>query len=141
MLEGVLSKNEIREAMIHHHPQGHPWKHLQFTLEHKHEVIRIILDPVDGEDYQNCIKGFLHLCQDIMIQEMEESKIKTNLPEYFFNDKIKELESQKYFLLDKVRRAYESGNMLNDSNDSVDKPMLFELKKERHLLPFLNWKD
>ncbi len=141
ILEGIMSKNEIREAMIHHHQYKHSWKHLQFTLEHEHEVIRIILDPVDEVDYHNCIKGFLHLCQDLMIQEMEENNVKANLLEYFFNEKIKELESQRYFLLEKVRRAFESGNVLNDSEQPIDKHTLSELKKERHLLPFLNWKD
>lgn len=140
VLEGITCENVIKEAMIHHHPHGHTWKHLQFTLRPKHKVIRIILDPVDEEDYQNCIKGFLHLCQDIMIQEMEENKIKVNLPEYFFNEKIKELIHYRSFLLDKVRRAYESGSMLNDSNHSIDEFALSELKKEKHLLPFLNWR-
>ncbi len=140
ILEGVLSKNEIREAMIHH-PYRHPWKHLQFTLEHEHEVIRIILDPVDEDDYQNCIKSFLHLCQDLMMQEMKDNKIKINLPEYFFNERIKELESHRYFLLDKVRRAFESGNVLNYSEQPIDRHTLSELKREKYLLPFLNWKD
>lgn len=141
VLEGIMSKNEIKEAMIHHHPLGHPWKHLQFTLTHKYETIRIILDPVDEEDYQNCIKGFLHLCQDIMLQEKEENSIKTDLPQYFFNEKIHELRNCRYFLLDKVKKAFESGNMLNDSDQSIDTPTLSELRTENHLLPFLNWRD
>ena len=38
-LEGTMSKNEAKEAMIHHHPLGHPWKHLQFTMIKGSEVI------------------------------------------------------------------------------------------------------
>jgi hypothetical protein len=36
-LEGTMSRNEIKEAMIHHHPQGHPWKHLQFKMSSRSE--------------------------------------------------------------------------------------------------------
>lgn len=141
VLEGIAPKNEIKEAMIHHHHYRHLWKHLQFTLEHEHKVIRIVLDPLDEEDYQNCIKGFLYLCQDLMMQEMKENNIGTNLPEYFFNEKIIESENHKYFLLDKVKRAFESGNMLNHSEQPINEYTLTDLKKEKHLLPFLNWSN
>mgnify|MGYP001607045096 FL=1 len=86
-LEGTMSRNEIKEAMIHHHPQGHPWKHLQFKMSSRSEVIRVNLEPVDEEDYEKCIKGFLHISQDIIRIEQKENKIGADIISYFFNSK------------------------------------------------------
>ncbi|MBI4981478.1 hypothetical protein HZC30_08065 [Candidatus Woesearchaeota archaeon] len=139
VLEGTLSRREIKEAMIHHHPRGHPWKHLQFKLLHQHEVIRIRLDLMDEEDYNRCIKGFLHLSQDVISYAREENNIQTEVISYFFNDKIGELESNRLFLLNKIRAAFEKGYILDDSNRSINKIKLEQLKSEKHLLPFLKW--
>jgi len=138
-LEGTMSKNEIKEAMIHHHPQGHPWKHLQFKLLHKHEVIRIILDPVDEDDYERCVKGFLYISQEILLQTKEENKLIVDVIDYFFNLKIRELRGSGVYLLQKVKRAFENGEILDDYGKKVDVKKLETLREEKHLLPFLNW--
>lgn len=138
-LEGIMSRNEVKEAMIHHHPQGHPWRHLQFKLLHKHEVIRIILEPLDEEDYERCVKGFLYLSQEILIQAKEENKLAVDVINYFFNPKIKELAEFRTYLLQKVKLAFEKGDILDTVNKAVDIKKLGVLRDEKHLLPFLNW--
>ena len=65
----IVPRNIEREAMIHHHPEGHPWKHLQFKLVSGHEKIRIKLENLDLEDYERCIKGFLAVSQKIIEHE------------------------------------------------------------------------
>jgi hypothetical protein len=139
ILEGTMSQNEIKEAMIHHHPHGHPWKHLQFKLTSENEVIRINLEPVDEGDYIKCIKGFLHISQDLINLEQQENKIEQNLIEYFFDDNIKELEPFRDYLLNKIKVAYEHGGVLNNSNEPIDLKQLGNLKSEKRLLPFLDW--
>ena len=138
-LEGTMSRNEIKEAMIHHHPQGHPWKHLQFKMSSKSEVIRVNLEPVDEEDYEKCIKGFLHISQDIIRIEQEENRIGADLISYFFNKKIGELSPFRGYLLRKIKTAYENGGILGNSNEPIDSQQLEGLKSEKLLLPFLNW--
>ncbi|MBS3165804.1 hypothetical protein J4444_01655 [Candidatus Woesearchaeota archaeon] len=132
LLEGT---NEIKEAMIHHHPRGHSGRHLQFKLLHKHEVIRIILDPMDDDDYKECIKGFLFISQEILLH----AQTKVDVISYFFNPKIQELEKSKIYLLGKVKRAYKNGEILDTSDKVVDAKKLVVLRNEKHLLPFLNW--
>lgn len=131
------SKNETKEAMIHHHPYGHKWKHLQFKLTSKNEVIRIDLEPVDEEDYEKCVKGFLHVSQDLI--KLEQKNVEQNLIAYFFDDNINELELFRNYLLNKVKRAYENGRILDNLNKSVNSNKLKHLKSERRLLPFLDW--
>lgn len=138
-LEGIMSRNEIKEAMIHHHPQGHPWKHLQFKMSSRSEVIRVNLEPVDEEDYEKCIKGFLHISQDIIKIEQKENKIGTDLISYFFNNKIEELSPFRGYLLRKIKTAYENSSILSNSNEPIDPQQLDGLKSEKLLLPFLNW--
>ncbi|MBL7147988.1 MAG: hypothetical protein ISS82_04140 [Nanoarchaeota archaeon] len=139
ILKGTMSQNEIKEAMIHHHPHGHPWKHLQFKLTSQNEVIRINLEPVDEGDYIKCIKGFLHISQDLIKLEQKDNKIEQNLIEYFFDDNIKELEPFGVYLLNKIKRAYEHGNVLNNSNKSISSNQLGIFRSEKRLLPFLDW--
>lgn len=135
ILEGTMSK----EAMIHHHPHGHPWKHLQFKLEKENKVIRINLEPVDERDYEKCIKGFLHISQDLIKMEQQENKIEQNLIDYFFDDNINDLEPYRAYLLKKIKLAYEQNNMLNDSNYPINPEQLKNLRSEKRLLPFLDW--
>ncbi len=137
LLEGTMSRNEIKEAMIHHHPFGHPWKHLQFKLTSRNEVIRVNLEPVDEEDYVKCIKGFLHITQELI--RLEQKEIKQNLIEYFFNDKINELEPFRRYLLHKIKAAFNDGKILDSSDKSVGPKQLEDLKSEIRLLPFLDW--
>ena len=139
VLEGMMSKNEIKEAMIHHHPHGHPWKHIQFKFTSQNEVIRINLEPVDEEDYLKCIKGFLHISQDLIELEQQENKIDHNLIDYFFDKKVNELEPFRIYLLNKIKTAYDNGNMLNNSDEVVDSNQLRSFKSEKRLLPFLDW--
>jgi hypothetical protein len=137
IVEGNIT--ETKEAMIHHHPKGHPWRHLQFTLRSTHEKIRINLEPLDDEDYAKCIKGFLHLSQSIIEHEQKQNKIKENLAGFFFNDNVKALSSERQFLLEKIKQAFNSKGILDDSNKSISKDKIESLKKESHLLPFLDW--
>ena len=139
IIEGTMNQNEIKEAMVHHHPYGHPWKHLQFKIYGKNEVIRINLEPLDEEDYINCIKGFLHISKDIIDIEEKENKISTNLTSYFFNSALEELMPFRKYLLRKIKTAYDSEQVLNDSNTPINSKQLGELKAEKILLPFFNW--
>jgi len=139
VLEGTMSRNEIKETMIHHHPHGHPWKHLQFKLTHEDEVIRVNLEPVDERDYIKCIKGFLHISQDLINLEKQENEIEKDLIKHFFDDNIEELEPFRGYLLRKIKIAYKEGNVLNDSNESINSKQLEALRSEERLLPFLNW--
>ena len=137
IVEGNIT--ETKEAMIHHHPKGHPWRHLQFTLKSGNEKIRINLEPLDENDYARCIKGFLYLSQNIIKHEQKDNQIEENLVSYFFNDGVKELLSEKQFLLGKIKKAFNSNGILDDSNKSISKEKIESLKKESHLLPFLDW--
>ncbi len=133
------STTESREAMIHHHPKGHPERHLQFTLRSRNQVIRISLDMLDDEDYEKCIKGFIFISQEIISAEKEVYKIKQNLQDYFFNDKVMELEHEKDFLIAQVKRAYGKNKILDNANKPIKSKELAELREETHLLPFLEW--
>jgi hypothetical protein len=133
VVEGI--KN-TKKSMIHHHKKGHKFKHLQFKLYSKREEIRIFLDILDDEEYMRCIKGFLHIAQDLISHEKEESKINGDLLAYFFNEKIKTLEQERRYLLAKIGDAF-SKNMITGTNDKpIDRERLLELKKETHLKSF-----
>ena len=137
----VEGSTETKEAMIHHHPQGHKWRHLQFKLKAKREVIRIRLDNLDDEDYQRCIKGFLYISQKIIQHEKEENKIKEDLQKYFFNNKVKQLAAEEKFLLGKIKIALKENGVLDDSNKPLNPERIEALKSEKHLLPFFEWED
>lgn len=139
IIEGSMTQNEVKEAMIHHYPYGHPWKHLQFKLSGGNKVIRINLEPIDENDYEKCIKGFLFISQELILQEQEENNIRIDLKDYFFDKKINELEPFKNYLLRKIETAFTEGKILADSKSSLTPKELEELKKEEKLLPFLNW--
>lgn len=115
--------------MIHHHTKGHEFKHLQFKLYAKKEEIRIFLDILDDEDYVRCIKGFLHISQDLITKENK------NLFNYFFNENIKSLTNERRHLISKISEASTKGQ-ITASDKSVDKKKLLELQKETHLKPF-----
>lgn len=133
IVEGV--KNE-KSSMIHHHTKGHKFKHLQFKLYSQREVIRISLDVIDDEDYERCIKGFLHIAQDLILKEQKENEIKENLQKYFFNDKISSLLSERRYLLTKINEAGIKGNITDNTDKTIDTKKLLEIKKETHLKPF-----
>ena len=137
VVEGNYS--EQKEAMIHHHPHGHLWKHLQFKLKARNEVIRIKLDALDDEDYQKCIKGFLHISQKIIQHEKQENQIKEDLQKYFFNDEIKKLAAEEIFLLSRIKLASEDKGILDSENKPLDAKRIEDLKTEKHLLPFFEW--
>lgn len=139
IIEGNLTQNEVKEVMIHHHPYGHPWRHLQFKLSGGNKVIRINLEPLDENDYENCIKGFLFISQELIQQEQEENNIKIDLKNYFFDKKINELEPFKNYLLRKIETAFNERRILDNSEKSITSDKLKELKTEEKLLPFLNW--
>ncbi|MFA6073166.1 MAG: hypothetical protein WC758_03570 [Candidatus Woesearchaeota archaeon] len=128
---------EVKESMIHHHKKGHKLRHLQFKLQSQRETIRIFLDNLDDEDYARCIKGFLHISQDLIQREMKDNKIKEDLIKYFFNEKIKELANERKYLLEKISDAFGSGQITDMKDESVDKNKLLELKKDSQLEPFL----
>jgi hypothetical protein len=134
-----IEGNLVKQAMIHHHKKPHYWKHVQFKLAKEHEVIRINLEPVDEEDYEKCIKGFMHVCKDILDFEQEENKIEEDLIEHFFNEKIEELEPFRNYLIAKIKNAFEKGRILDDADKPIDASKLEEFKSEKHLLPFFGW--
>ena len=140
VVEGEEDRQIAKEGMIHHHTKGHKGRHLQFRLVHEREVIRISLEPMDDEDYKNCIKEFISVAKRIIQSEGEELGDK-QLCAYFFNPSIATLESHKIFLLDKIKRAFESGDILGGNNAAIDDKRLQMLKSEKHLLPFLSWKN
>lgn len=139
VVEGHMSKTEVKEAMIHHHPQGHPWKHLQFKLKAENKVIRIKLDPIDLQDYERCIKGFIYTAKMLIEYEKSEQGIGEDLVSYFFNDKVLELEAERKHLLRRIKLAYQEGGFLDDDNKSISDKDLETLREEVHLLPFLDW--
>lgn len=139
IIEGTMPYTEVKEAMIHHHPQGHPWKHLQFKLIGKNEVIRIKLDTIDEEDYIKCIKGFINIAQNIILLEQKENRVQIDLQRYFFNEDVKKLEPERAYLLGKIKQAYERGAIINNDDEGVDSRQLEELRNENHLLPFLEF--
>jgi len=126
VVEGI---RDNKKSMIHHHTKGHEFKHLQFKLYAKKEEIRIFLDILDDEDYILCIKGFLHISQDLIAKENK------NLLNYFFNENIKSLANERRHLLSKISEASAKGQ-ITASDKSVDKKKLLELQKETHLKPF-----
>jgi hypothetical protein len=137
----VEGMTEVKESAIHHHKKGETFKHLQFKLQAKKETIRIDLEPLDMDDYRRCIKGFLHIAKDIIIGEQETCKIKEDLKEYFFSDKIDSLLEERKFLLEKISEADKLGLITDKSGKSLDKERLLELRKETHLAPFFNYID
>ncbi|HJX06304.1 MAG TPA: hypothetical protein VJ461_06355 [Candidatus Nanoarchaeia archaeon] len=135
----LLEGTEVKESMIHHHEKGSVERHLQFKLQAKKETIRIFLTGLDTEDYEKCIKGFLHISQDLIVKEQKENKIKDNLKEYFFNEKIQSLAAERRYLLKQISSAFKAGNVLDISDKSIDDQKLLELKDEDHLRLFLEW--
>ena len=127
--------------MIHHHPQGHSDKHLQFELNSGQMVIRIFLEKLDQSDYENCIKGFLSMSQDLIETEKKANNIGGDLQFYFFNEKISELIPYKSYLLKQVKLAFENQKIINDDGSVVDVKYLETLKDDPALLPFFNWES
>lgn len=137
VVEGI--KN-TKKSMIHHHKKGHKFKHLQFKLYSKREEIRIFLDILDDDEYMRCIKGFLHIAQDLILHEKEESEIREDLLTYFFNEKIKTLKGERRYLLTKIDKAASQRQITGADDKPFDKEKLLELKKETHLKPFFDLK-
>ena len=135
-LEGTT---ESKEAMIHYHQKGHEEKHLQFKLQSKHKVIRIMFPLLDREDYERCIKGFIYSTKQIIEYEKEEFSIDTDLISYFFNEKIEEIRTDRDFLLGKIQQASKEDNLIDDANKVITPEELDELRTEPYLLPFLDW--
>ncbi len=131
--------SESKEAMIHDHKKGHKEKHLQFKLHARRETIRIFLDGLNDEDYQKCIKGFLHISCEIIQREQQMLEIKENLVKYFFNSSIDALGSDRKFLMLKVSKAFNNGQIKNSLEKGLGKKELLELKEEPHLKPFLEF--
>ena len=136
IIEGTT---ETKESMIHHHQTGHQSRHLQFKLKSRNETIRIMLEFIDLEDYKSCIKGFLHISRELIDTERRNNRIGENLQEYFFNDDIEKLTNDRKFLLDKIRQAFSTRQIMDASDGAVNKKKLLELKKETHLSPFFDW--
>ncbi|MBU2561220.1 MAG: hypothetical protein KKD17_02900 [Nanoarchaeota archaeon] len=136
-----MAQNINRQAMIHHHPRGHQEKHLQFKLRKENEVIRITLENLSSDDYQRCIKGFLSVSQKIIELERTEGNILANLQEFFFNERVSELDVDRRFLLGHIKQAYRNDAIRLDNGEPVTSEKLQELKSEIHLLPFLDWED
>lgn len=123
--------------MIHHHKKGHCDKHLQFKLYAKNQEIRIFLEKLDDNDYQGCIKGFLYIAKELIVQEQKNNSIKENLVEYFFNEQIETLTSQKEYLLNKISESFNSQKILGGDDKSLNQEDINKLQKEEHLKLFL----
>jgi hypothetical protein len=130
-------EGETKESMIHHHKKGHSDKHLQFKLYAKKKEIRIFLEKLDDNDYQKCIKGFLYIAKELIIQEQEKNQIKENLVEFFFNEKIETLTPHKNYLLTKIRESFDSQKILDTDDKSLNQEDIKKLQKEEHLNLFL----
>lgn len=128
---------EIKESMIHHHKKGHASRHLQFKLQAEKETIRIFLDNLDEEDYSKCIKGFLHISQELIKQEQEENNIEDNLIEYFFNKNIITLKKERIFLLSKISESFKQGQITAEDK-KINKNKLLTLQ-QTHIKPFLEF--
>jgi hypothetical protein len=128
---------EIKESMIHHHKKGHPSRHLQFKLQAEKETIRIFLDNLDEEDYSRCIKGFLHISQELIAREQKENNITDNLIEYFFNKNIQTLTNERRFLLGKISESFKQGQITAEDK-KIDKNKLSALQ-QTHIRPFLEF--
>ena len=129
---------ESKEAMIHHHKKGHGLRHIQFKISALKQTIRIFLDNLDDLDYEKCIKGFLNICSDIIEVERKQKKITTDLQDYFFNNSIQSLLSERKFLITRIQKAYGSGQItVNDL--AVENKNLSNLRKEQALKYFLEW--
>ncbi|MCF7871490.1 hypothetical protein K9L97_00470 [Candidatus Woesearchaeota archaeon] len=134
-------EGETKESMIHHHKKGHSDKHLQFKLYAKNQEIRIFLEKLDEEDYQKCIKGFLYIAKELIVQEQENNSIKENLVEYFFNEKIKQLIPESKYLLQKINESWGNQKILNNQNKPMTQNEIKELQTEPHLKLFLEELD
>jgi hypothetical protein len=98
-----------------------------------------MLDMLDEKDYERCIKGFLYTTQKILELEMREADIKENLTDYFFNEEINTLESERDFLLQHIKRSNDNGTILDNDDNGILPEKLEKLKEESHMLPFLEW--
>jgi hypothetical protein len=131
--------NESKEVMLHHHPIGHPDRHLQFRLYRRSEVIRISLEPLSADKCQDCLKGFLHISQDLLKLEEKEHNIPEDLTRFFFNKDIHALEPYRDFLLRRIQAAQQNGRISNDAGKPLSIEEINDLKKEKHLSPFFAW--
>ena len=118
--------------------KGHSDKHLQFKLYAKKQEIRIFLEKLDEEDYQKCIKGFLYVAKQLIVQEQENNSIKENLVEYFFNKKIEKLKPESNYLLQKINESFNNQKILNNQNKPINQEEIKQLQEEPHLKLFLN---
>ena len=135
-------RTEAREAMIHHHPRGHPWRHLQFRLKGEHHrVLRIMLDPVDLGDYKRCIRGFISIAKTLVEQDPHAGAGGEDLVGYFFNEKVLELDAERRYLLERIARAYREGGFLEEDGAAVSPGALETLRKDARLVPFLAFGD
>ena len=98
-----------------------------------------MLPLLDREDYERCIKGFIYTAKQIIDYEKEEFKINADLTGYFFNDRIKKLSADRTFLLEKIQQASNKGNLLDDKDKAITPKVLDRLRKEPHLLLFLEF--
>jgi hypothetical protein len=94
---------------------------------------------MDNDDYVQCIKGFLHISQDLIYREQKENNIEEDLSKYFFNKKIETLSSNRKYLLGKIHESFKAGQITDEKNEPLDEKSLTELRKEIHLSPFLDW--
>lgn len=130
-------EGETKESMIHHHKKGHSDKHLQFKLYAKNQEIRIFLEKLDDEDYQKCIKGFIYIAKELILQEQENNSIEENLVKYFFNKKIETVTTEREYLLNKISESFNSQKILDVNDKALNKEEIKELQSEEHLKLFL----
>jgi hypothetical protein len=133
-------ENQITESMLHNHDGRHSDWHLQFNLQtNAKKTIRIIIDSLSEEEHKTCICGFLYLVKNLLQKEEKKKKIDCNLKKYFFNEHIDELEKECMFLLGKIKIASNINKFMDENDAPLTQEEIDELKKETHLLPFLQW--
>ncbi|MFH1175022.1 MAG: hypothetical protein V1725_07870 [archaeon] len=134
----VEGTTESKETMIHHHKKGHGMRHIQFKISALKQTIRIFLDQLDDSDYEKCIKGFLHICKDIIRMESKQKKLREDLQIYFFNEDIKKLAHERRFLVEKIKKAYNSKQITADDK-IIEEKNLIQLRKEHAIQAFIEW--
>ncbi len=127
-------RNEVKEIGVHRHPRPgtpHNQPHLQFKIQATgNRVIRIPLEHLTWDDYARCIKGFLHIANDLLGKE--------GVAGFFFNERVAELEGERRFLLERIRSAERQQLLFGEDDTPLGREELAILRADERLLPFFH---
>lgn len=128
-------RNEAKEIGVHRHPRPgtlHNQPHLQFKIRAAdNRVIRIPLEHITWDDYTRCIKGFLHIANDLLGKE--------GVAGFFFNERVTELEGERRFLLERIRVAERQQLIFGEDDVPLGREELALLHDDERLLPFFRF--